>query len=104
MPQVIFSSRIKSLPFPSFLMDFKDEDKHLFTWKTIFNTIHEKYGINLNVLRLFDKNNKCVDYKDIPLKPKFNINDFVMVSTDGKPIGDFWVNFDIYPRSGEKLM
>tara|TARA_Y100001970_G_scaffold293714_1_gene442577 strand:+ start:6796 stop:7110 length:315 start_codon:yes stop_codon:yes gene_type:complete len=103
MPQVIFSSRIKTLPFPTFLLDFKDEDKHLFTWNTIFNTIHQRYGINLNVLRLFDQHNKAIDYKDIPNKPAFNINNFIMRTTDGKQIGDFWINFDIYPRKGETL-
>ena len=103
MPQAIFNSRCKGTPFKTFLVDYNLEDGIHFTWHALFNTIHEKYGINLKVLRLFDYNNKAVDYKDISDKEKFNVSNFHMLSTTGKSIGDFWINFDIYPRKGETL-
>ena len=72
MPQIIFSSRIKSLPFPSFVVDFKD--KHNISWSYLFDTIHNKYGINKNIIRLFSNNNKIVDYKDIHnIAKKYNL-------------------------------
>lgn len=103
MPQVIFASRTQSLHFRTFLMDFDYQDKDRFTWDVLFKTIHKKYGINLNVLRLYDKNNKSIDYKDIHKKSPFRVDDHKMYSTEGKECGDFWINFDIYPRRGEKL-
>ena len=103
MPQVIFASRVQSLPFHTFLMDFDHQDKNRFTWDVLFQTIHKKYGVNLNILRLFDKDNKCIDYKDISNRPPFCVDDYKMYSTQGKECGDFWINFDIYPRIGEKL-
>ena len=103
MPQVIFASRAKGLPFPTFLMDFDTKDKELFTWKTIFNTIQKKYGINIKVLKLFDNTGRRIFYKDIQYIKKFCIDDFTLFHTNGNRSGDFWINFDIYPKMGERL-
>ena len=104
MPQLILSSRIKSLPFPSFLMDLTDDIKPHMTWDTIFDTIHNKYGINKKVIRLFTRENKVIDYIK-KNKPVFNIEDFNMTYiSNGQKSGDYWIWFDVFPRNGEKLM
>jgi len=103
MPQVIFNSRAKDTPFKTFLMDFDFEDSYLFTWETLFNTIHTKYGVNINVLKLINCEGKSIYYKNLYKQPKFDINNHRMQSSFGKNNGDFWINFDIYPNRGETL-
>ena len=103
MPQVIFSSRVMSLPFRTFLMDYEIKDQDLFTWDVLFKTIQRKYGINVNVVRMYDHNNKSVKYKDIS-KKKFTPEKYFMFQENGKTTGDILINFDIYPAKGEKLM
>ena len=102
MPQIIFSSRIKSLPFPSFVVDFKD--KHNISWSYLFDTIHNKYGINKNIIRLFSNNNKIVDYKDIHNIAPLDITNFIMIyPMINQNSSDHWISFDIFPRHNEKL-
>jgi hypothetical protein len=102
MPQIIFNSRIKSLPFPSFIVDF--EEKQQISWSYIFDTIHYRYGINKNIIRLITNKNKKVDYQDIYNIAPLNISDFVMTfPAINKISSDHWITFDIFPRKNEKL-
>jgi len=104
MPQIIFNSRIKSLPFPSFIIDFNDKDKQYITWQNLFDTIHNKYGINKNILRLFDHNNKSIDYINIEKIEKLNITNFIITYMfSGKSSNDYWVSFDLFAKPRQKL-
>tara|TARA_B100000795_G_C22776718_1_gene430346 strand:- start:1024 stop:1335 length:312 start_codon:yes stop_codon:yes gene_type:complete len=102
MPQIIFNSRIKTLPFGTFVFDF--ENGYLLTWQSIFDIIYEKYGINKNILRLFDHENKYIDYMNLGKLDKFNINNFAMrYDNAGKTIASYWISFDLFARLGQKL-
>ena len=102
MPQIIFNSRIKTLPFNTFVFHF--ENGRILTWTTIFDIIYNKYGINKNILRLFDHRNKPIDYINLVKLDKFNIDNFVMhyVNT-GEKDSCYWISFDLFARPGQKL-
>ena len=103
MPQVIFNSRAKGTPIKTFLIDFDAKDSHLFTWEILFDTIHNKYGVNINILKLIDSQGKSVFYKDLQYQSKFNINNHAMTFPSGLNNGDFWINFDIHFIKGQQL-
>jgi hypothetical protein len=94
MHQIIFANHMSG-PFQTFVMDFEDEEKPLFSWKVLFDTISQKHGVDKKFLYIKDSSSRKIISQNLP--NKFNLDDFQMFSTNtGKPVNDYLINFGIY--------